>query len=164
MEQRTAGSDAALGELSCDRLKPVLRWPAQRAEHCEPEGEKAEDARHHHDRPADVVVERPGPDGEDGTPNHDRHHDPADDPVGTGRGKGRRHANVIDAPQANRGARKQRPPERSRPQGGGEPEPFPGAIGRSPHVKPEAPAASVLPACLGWGHSICPVSLQAGGQ
>jgi len=102
--------EAGAHKLSHDRLTHVLRRPAQRAQHGEPECEEAEDAGHHHDGPADVVVERPGAGGEDGAPDHDRHHDPADDPVGTGRGGGRRHANVIDAPRADRGGLKTKAP------------------------------------------------------
>jgi hypothetical protein len=69
-------------------------------------------------------------------PGHDADHDPEDDPLGTGVRNRLCHALMVAgwrlaSPRLWRRPRKKRPPERPRYQGGGEPGPFPGAIGRT---------------------------------
>jgi hypothetical protein len=65
------------------------------------------------------------------SPDHDAEHDPADDPLSIGLWGTVDHATIVVASPDRDGQRRKRPPERPRVQGGGEPGPFPGAIGLS---------------------------------
>ena len=173
---------------------PPARTGGTQREHDKPEAEERQHASEHDQRAAWIVVQSPGTEGEHGPPGGHRRHDPRDPaggrihcaiiaarfhvPIldrirlwcGAGSAAGQRSSSAWRTPEAPVVHRKQRPPERSRSQGGGEPEPFPGAIGR--HVFWGGPPAASDPtagirATVGFDRGPfvdSALSLQAGGQ
>jgi len=122
--------------FACPILK-VGQSPLAGSQERQPEPQKRGHAGDHDERTPRVVVQHPRASGVEQAPGDERHHDPGDDSFSTRRRCGSGHIRK-DTPASRRvtsgpektALKKQRPPERSRSQGGGEAEPFPGAIGR----------------------------------
>ena len=110
--------------------RPCVPAPP-RGEHHQPEAEECRHAAEHDEHPPGVVVEPPRTNGVKASPDHDAEHDPADDSLSVGLWGTIDHATIVVASPDHDGQRRKRPPERPRVQGGGEPGPFPGAIGRT---------------------------------